>query len=208
MWVITLGYFLAYPWFGPTIEVIYRPPISYIAVFSWIFGNFLFLYYYMLGCAKRNQWDLMKYIFMVPFYWGMMSTAAGMALYQLIFKPHYWEKTQHGFHLGTPQPAPAQVPVTPLPRPAYVPSFDQSAPIVAKETVNQPVAAQFIVPPSFAQLKNNISQFIASFRVIKPRFSLYRYSRQQQLVSCFHLILFWHDFFCQLKMQMYISYCH
>lgn len=99
MWIITIGYFAAYPFFGPTVEAIYQPPISYIAVFSWIFGNFLFLYYYMLGCGKRNQWDLMKYVFLVPFYWGMMSVAGGMALYQLIFKPHYWEKTLHGFHL-------------------------------------------------------------------------------------------------------------
>lgn len=100
MWILTLLYFVAFPIFGPVIEVIYQPPISYIAVFSWIFGNFLFLYYYMLGCAKRNQWDLMKYVFMIPFYWGMMSVAGMIALYQLILKPHYWEKTTHGMHLN------------------------------------------------------------------------------------------------------------
>ena len=116
MWVITLLYFIAFPIVGPTIEIIYKPPISYIAVFSWIFGNFLFLYYYMLGCAKRNQWDLMKYVFMIPFYWGMMSVAGMIALYQLILKPHYWEKTTHGMHLNkdlqkkTIQSAPKETP--------------------------------------------------------------------------------------------------
>ncbi|HZE86814.1 MAG TPA: glycosyltransferase [Methylomirabilota bacterium] len=126
MWIMTILYFAAFGFVGPTIEIIYRPPISYIAVISWIFGNFLFLYYYMLGCARRNQWDLMKYIFMIPFYWGMMSTAAVMALYQLIFKPHYWEKTIHGFHLGiTPKPVYTVATAPPVPqvvRPAYIPT--------------------------------------------------------------------------------------
>ena len=29
----------------------------------------------------------------------MISIACAIALYQLIFKPHYWEKTVHGLHL-------------------------------------------------------------------------------------------------------------
>ena len=33
-----------------------------------------------------------------------MSAAAYIALYQLIVKPHYWEKTQHGHHLQATQP--------------------------------------------------------------------------------------------------------
>ncbi|MCD6149808.1 hypothetical protein J7J13_03435 [bacterium] len=53
----------------------------------------------MIGCAKREQWDIIKYAFLVPFYWLMISLAAWKALWQLFFKPHYWEKTVHGFHL-------------------------------------------------------------------------------------------------------------
>src|SRR5205807_2550818 len=47
-----------------------------------------------------NQWELMKYTLLIPIYWFFMSIAAGFALYQLVFKPHYWEKTTHGLHLG------------------------------------------------------------------------------------------------------------
>lgn len=123
MWIITTLYFAANPIFGPTMEAIYQAPVSYIAVFSWIFGNFIFMYCYMIAIAKRQQWDIMKYVLMIPLYWLMMSTAAMIALYQLIFKPHYWEKTLHGFHLGrkeeektkeqqAPQPAIAPVYVT------------------------------------------------------------------------------------------------
>lgn len=100
MWFITALYFAANPIVGPTMEAIYQAPVSYIAVFSWIFGNFMFMYCYMIAAAKRKQWDIMKFVLLIPIYWAMMSTAAMIALYQLIFKPHYWEKTLHGFHLG------------------------------------------------------------------------------------------------------------
>src|SRR6185437_8348314 len=33
-------------------------------------------------------------------YWLMISIAGFIALYQLLFKPHYWEKTVHGLHLN------------------------------------------------------------------------------------------------------------
>lgn len=100
MWVMTFLYFAFYNEMAPVIERVFFAPMSYVAVFSWVFGNFLFLYYYMVACAKRNQWSLVKYVYFIPLYWAMMSHAAGIALYQLIIKPHYWEKTIHGFHLG------------------------------------------------------------------------------------------------------------
>ena len=100
MWLITVLYFTSYAFAGPLLESIYTPPISYIAVFSWIFGNFLFVYYYMIACGRKKEWDLMKYVFLIPFYWAMMSAAGAVGLYQLILKPHYWEKTTHGLHLA------------------------------------------------------------------------------------------------------------
>ncbi len=99
MWIITFLYFAAYPIFGPAMQAIYQPPVSYLAVISWIFGNFMFLYCYMIAVAKRKQWDIAKYVLLIPVYWLLMSTAAMIGLYQLILKPHYWEKTIHGFHL-------------------------------------------------------------------------------------------------------------
>ena len=81
---------------GPTIEYLYPSLVFYMAATSLILGNFLFIYYYMIGAIKRQQYGLIKYIFLVPFYWILISIAGFMALYQLVFKPHYWEKTQHG----------------------------------------------------------------------------------------------------------------
>ncbi len=100
LWVATIAYFAIYAYVGPQIEALYPSTVFYMAVFSLVFGNFLFLYYYMIGVAKKEQWNLMKFIFLIPIYWLMISAAAFMALYQLIFKPHYWEKTLHGLHFA------------------------------------------------------------------------------------------------------------
>lgn len=100
LWAATVSYFVLHALVGPTIEALYPPVIFYMAVISLVFGNFLYLYNYMIGCAKRDQWYLIKYVFLIPFYWLLVSNAALISLYQLIFKPHYWEKTRHGLHLN------------------------------------------------------------------------------------------------------------
>ena len=99
LWLATFSYFALYAYVGPAIEAVYPTAVFYMAATSLVFGNFLFLYYYMIGCIKREHYSLVKYIFFVPIYWFMISIAATLALYQLVFKPHYWEKTVHGFHI-------------------------------------------------------------------------------------------------------------
>lgn len=99
MWILTLTYFGLYAWAGPTIESLYPSNVFYMAVTSLVFGNFMFLYYYMIGAAKREHWTIIKWTLLIPVYWVMVSWAAAIAFYQLIVKPHYWEKTVHGLHL-------------------------------------------------------------------------------------------------------------
>lgn len=99
MWAITVSYFLFRAVIGETIESFYPAPVLYMGVISLIFGNFLYLYYYMIGCAKRGQWEIIPFVFLVPFYWLAMSAAAWYALYKLITAPHHWYKTKHGLHL-------------------------------------------------------------------------------------------------------------
>jgi glycosyltransferase XagB len=96
LWLMTIGYFVLNAQLGSAIESLYPSYVFYIAISTLIFGNFLYLYYYMIGAARRNQWDLIKYIYLVPIYWLMGSVSALIALYQLVVKPHYWEKTNHG----------------------------------------------------------------------------------------------------------------
>ncbi len=107
MWITTLSYFLLRATIGPTIEQFFPGPIFYMGVFSLVVGNFLYLYYYMIGCAKRKQFSLVKYVFLVPVYWLAMSIAAWKGLIQLIGNPHYWPKTKHGLHIGKYEPVTA-----------------------------------------------------------------------------------------------------
>jgi len=99
MWLMTIAYFAFRPTLGPLIESFFPWPVLYMGVFAFVFGNFLYLYLYMIGCAKRGFDGLVKYAFFVPFYWLLMSIAAWKALDELIFRPYYWAKTEHGLHL-------------------------------------------------------------------------------------------------------------
>jgi len=99
MWLITAAYFLFRPVTGTLIESLYPGSILYISVFTLVFGNFLYLSYYMIGCYKKRFYRLCKFAFLVPFYWLGMSISAWIALYESYAKPHYWSKTKHGLHL-------------------------------------------------------------------------------------------------------------
>lgn len=99
MWVITLCYFLFRANIGTFIESFFPAPILYMGVTSLLLGNFLYVYYYMIGCAKHGHHELVKYGVFIPLYWLAMSVAAWMAVYKLITAPHHWSKTKHGLHL-------------------------------------------------------------------------------------------------------------
>lgn len=100
LWIITVSYFVLYNVVGPTIESIYPTVVFYMAATSLVIGNFIYIYNYMIGVAKRNQWELVKYVFFIPLYWLMISVSAAIAVFQFIVKPYYWEKTIHGLHLN------------------------------------------------------------------------------------------------------------
>lgn len=96
MWLMTIGYFSLRPVIGSFIDSLFPTPVLYMAVFSLIFGNFLYMYAYMIGCIRLGKYSIVKYAFLVPFYWLAMNLSAWSALYQFIYKPYYWAKTNHG----------------------------------------------------------------------------------------------------------------
>lgn len=99
MWVITISYFLFRAQIGTFIESFFPAPVLYMGLTSLLLGNFLYAYYYMVGCVKHGHDELVKYLFLVPFYWLAMSVAAWVAFYKLLTAPHHWSKTKHGLHL-------------------------------------------------------------------------------------------------------------
>jgi cellulose synthase/poly-beta-1,6-N-acetylglucosamine synthase-like glycosyltransferase len=103
LWLLFILYFAFNPFVAADYQQLFPKPLLYAGTFTLVFGNFFYIYTYLLACFRRKQYQLIKWALLIPLYWAMMSVAAGMALYQLIVKPHYWEKTEHGLHLGKKQ---------------------------------------------------------------------------------------------------------
>ena len=99
MWVLAAIYILFRP--IDVYHTLFPAPVLYMGTMCLIFGNFFYTYSHLIGCMKRGHYHLVKWTLLIPIYWAMASVAAFMALQQLIFKPHYWEKTQHGLHLNS-----------------------------------------------------------------------------------------------------------
>ena len=99
MWCLLILYVA----FGPKVIAIYHllfpGPILYLGAFCLIFGNFFYLYLYLLACAKRKAYHLVFWSLFIPIYWLLMSVAGMYAFVELLLKPHYWQKTVHGLHL-------------------------------------------------------------------------------------------------------------
>lgn len=86
-WLVTQTYIL---------DTIFPPSLLYITLVNLLLGNGILIYLYMIGIFKRHNYSLIPYALTVPIYWLMMSWAAFKGLWQLIHKPFYWEKTNHG----------------------------------------------------------------------------------------------------------------
>jgi cellulose synthase/poly-beta-1,6-N-acetylglucosamine synthase-like glycosyltransferase len=86
-------------WVGglpPDLEPFFPPWVVAFALFNLLIGNACMIYFFMLGAYRRGYTGLIAYALTAPIYWAMMSVAAYKALWQLIHKPFYWEKTTHG----------------------------------------------------------------------------------------------------------------
>jgi len=82
------------------LSELFPPPIFFISAFNLIIGNFVFVYLNVISTFRRGYYELGKYALLSPLYWVLMSFAAWRALWQLISKPFYWEKTTHGLAEG------------------------------------------------------------------------------------------------------------
>jgi cellulose synthase/poly-beta-1,6-N-acetylglucosamine synthase-like glycosyltransferase len=99
LWLLTILYFIFRPEIGNLVQSFYLTPIFYMGAFALVFGNFLYMYYYMMGASRQGRPELIPYAIFVPMYWLMMSIASVYALHDLIVRPFHWHKTKHGLHL-------------------------------------------------------------------------------------------------------------
>lgn len=70
--------------------------LLWLCLVNFIIGNSVMVYLSMMGPYKRGTFELILWATINPLYWILHSIAAYKGLWQLITKPHYWEKTEHG----------------------------------------------------------------------------------------------------------------
>lgn len=93
MWLFFATWLIFHPvWMG----TIFAGWVWYVAFFSLIVGNGTAILLNIIGTLKRNNHKLLLYALTNPLYWCMHSISAYIGLWQLITKPFYWEKTDHG----------------------------------------------------------------------------------------------------------------
>jgi cellulose synthase/poly-beta-1,6-N-acetylglucosamine synthase-like glycosyltransferase len=94
---VLLGIFVCYVIFDlETIRTLFPDWVLFISIFNLLVGNILMIYVNMMAVFKRRFYELILFAIANPIYWLMHSMAAYKGLYQLIVKPFYWEKTNHG----------------------------------------------------------------------------------------------------------------
>ncbi|HTL41782.1 MAG TPA: glycosyltransferase [Pseudolysinimonas sp.] len=70
--------------------------LLWLCLVNFIIGNSVMVYLSMMGPYKRGTFELILWAVLNPVYWILHSIASYKGLWQLITKPHYWEKTEHG----------------------------------------------------------------------------------------------------------------
>jgi len=79
-----------------TIRTLFPDWVLFMSIFNLMVGNILMIYVNMIAVFKRRFYELILFSIANPVYWIMHSIAAYMGLYELIVKPFYWQKTNHG----------------------------------------------------------------------------------------------------------------
>lgn len=70
--------------------------LLWLCLVNFVIGNSLMVYLSMMGPYKRGAFALILWATLNPIYWILHSLAAYKGLWQLLTRPHYWEKTEHG----------------------------------------------------------------------------------------------------------------
>ncbi len=98
-WTLTALWFLTQWGF---IQEIFSGTVFYLGAVCLYVGNFAFTYMNVAGAMRRQYYDMVKHALLSPLYWGLMSVGAWRGFLQLLRKPHFWEKTEHGLYTSAP----------------------------------------------------------------------------------------------------------
>ena len=75
----------------------YFPPVLYLlSLASFVLSVLALLSCGLSSAVARRNYDLIKVLFLFPFYIFIFYIAAWRGCFQLFTRPYYWEKTKHG----------------------------------------------------------------------------------------------------------------
>ncbi len=78
------------------ISALYPEPLLTLGWASFIIGNAFFIAMHVLAPLRKGDTRTAFWALFIPIYWLLMAMATLKAVYQIFFRPHYWEKTAHG----------------------------------------------------------------------------------------------------------------
>lgn len=78
------------------LERLFPEPLLSLGMLTLLFGNFTLLVAHVAEMHREGRYNLVLSAMTIPFYWFLASIAAWKAMGQLVFRPHFWEKTVHG----------------------------------------------------------------------------------------------------------------
>lgn len=91
------GLFITWLLFDPMwLKELFPLYTWYMGISLLVFGNLTFIGISMIAVSRRKYFFLIPWCAILPLYWMLQSVATYRALYQLMFDPHKWEKTEHG----------------------------------------------------------------------------------------------------------------
>src|SRR5947209_15880812 len=61
LWLLFTLYFASHQFVAGAYQQLFPKPLLYAGTFSLIFGNFFYIYTYLLACFRRKQYTLMKW---------------------------------------------------------------------------------------------------------------------------------------------------
>ena len=79
-----------------SLHLFFPPVVLFTGMLNLVVGNSCMILLSMLAATKRKNYWLLPSALTMPAYWLLQAVAAYKALFQLIVRPFYWEKTAHG----------------------------------------------------------------------------------------------------------------
>ena len=83
------------------VTLMFPPATYYLCLVLFLLAAPLSLFAGLITVIALGKPQLWWAALLTPGYWILQSIAAFKALYQLFFRPFYWEKTVHGLSMST-----------------------------------------------------------------------------------------------------------